>query len=223
MKKVGAKSLESIPLGRRSGKRSDLNGVVVFYREKSNPEGMHITYYDFRTGRFQHYNDITWLFRKVESDDKEPLILPMKDEESFRQFAIIDAKARQEILTAVNAPLDARLAQKIKPKNQRELTQEILNAFSIGKISKEKALPVYSILNQENLVAWEEDFREFLDEYHRTQNIDVLLTSIEQLLQKYRIDVREKRKPKAIKPEDLEVVAYIFLSREDFNDLTLET
>ena len=223
LKKVGSKTLQAIPLGRRSGKRSDLNGVIIFYREKSNQESMHITFYDFKTGRFEHYNDITWLFRKVECNDREPLELPLKGYEGFRQFSIIDAKARQEILTAVNAPLDARLAQKIKPKNQRELAQEILVAFTSGKVNKEKALPVYELLNKENLVAWEDDFSEYLNEYRRTQNVDFLLTSIEQLFQKFRIDIREKRKPVTVKPEDLEVVAYLFLSKEDFKDLTLET
>lgn len=184
---------------------------------------MHIIYYDFKTAKFDHYNDITWLFHKIECEEDEPLVLPMKGYESFRQFNLIDTKARQEILTAVNAPLDARLAQKIKPKHQRELAQEILVAFNTGKVSREKALPIYRILNQENLVAWEDDFAEYLDEYRRHQNIDTLLTSIEQLFQKYRIETREKRRPKALEPQDLEVVAYMFLSRPDFNELTLET
>lgn len=35
LKKAGRKSLEAIPLGRRSGKRSDQNGLVIFYREKT--------------------------------------------------------------------------------------------------------------------------------------------------------------------------------------------
>jgi len=222
LKKAGAKSLEAIPLGRRSGKRSDLNGLIIFYREKNNPEGMHLIYYDFKNTKFEHYNDITWLFRQIESEEDEPLTLPIKGYEGFRQFNLIDAKARQEILTAVNAPLDARLAQKIKPKYQRELTQEILTAFNTGKVAKDKALPIYRILNQENLVAWEDDFAEYLDEYRRHQNIDALLTSLEQLFQKYMIEKREKRKPQALKPEDLEVVAYMFLSRPDFKETTLE-
>jgi superfamily II DNA/RNA helicase len=116
LKKAGAKSLEAISLGRRSGKRSDLNGLVIFYREKNNLESMHLIHYDFNRGRFQHYNDITWIFRKIESEEDEPLVLPVKGYEGFRQFNIIDAKARQEILTAVNAPLDAKLAQKSNPK-----------------------------------------------------------------------------------------------------------
>jgi superfamily II DNA/RNA helicase len=223
LKKVGAKNLEAIPLGRRSGKLSDLNGLIVFYREKNNPEGMHIICYDFKNGKFDHYNDIAWLFRKIECKDEEPLLIPISGYEGFRQFNLIDAKAKQEILTAINAPLDARLAQKIKPKNQREVTQEILTAFTTGKVAKDEALRIYQILNQENLVAWEDDFAEYLDEYLRHQNIKALLTSLEQLFQKYRIDIREKRRPKALEPEDLEVVCYMFLSREDFKDLTLET
>ena len=223
LKKTGAKSLEAIPLGRRSGKRSDLNGLIIFYREKNNPEGIHLIYYDFKNTKFDHYNDITWLFRQIESEEDEPLTLPIKGYEGFRQFNLIDAKARQEILTAVNAPLDAKHAQKIKPKHQRELANEILNAFNTGKVSKEQALYVYRILNQENLVAWEDEFAEFLDEYRRQQDIEALLTSLEQLFQRYRIDLREKGRPRAVRPEELEVVCYMFLSREDFEDVPLET
>jgi FtsZ-binding cell division protein ZapB len=223
LKKVGRKSLEAIPLGRRSGKHSDQNGLVIFYREKNRPENMHIIYYDFKTARFDHYNDITWLFRKIECKEDEQLVLPLKGYEGFRQFNLIDNKARQEILTAVNAPLDARLAQKIKPKHQRELAQEILTAFNSGKVTKERALNIYRILNNENLIAWDDDFAEFLEEYRRHQNIDTLLTSIEQLFQKYKIETREKRRPQALKPQDLEVIAYMFLSRPDLTELPLNT
>src|SRR3989304_2190262 len=50
-----------------------------------------------------------------------------------------------------------------------------------------------------------------------------LLTALEQLFQKYMIEKREKRKPQALKPEDLEAVCYMFLSRQDSKDITLET
>ena len=221
LKKVGSKTLESIPLGRRSGKRSEVNGLVIFYRERDNPEGIHIVYFDFRKVKFDHYNDITWLFRKIESYEDEQVILPIKGFEAFRKFKIIDTKARQEILTAVNAPIDARLAQRIKPRHQREITQIILESFNTGKVTKEKALPIYRILNQENLVAWEDDFSDYLDEYRRYQNIDVLITSLEQLFQKYRIDIREKRRPRVLNPDELEVVCYMYLSRENLKEISL--
>jgi superfamily II DNA/RNA helicase/HKD family nuclease len=223
LKKVGAKNLEAIPLGRRSGKQASFNGLVIFYREKKNFEGMHLTYYDFNRAKFDHYNDIAWMFRQIESTEDTRLIIPIKGHEGFRRFNIIDKKARQEITTAINAPLDAKHAQKIKPKHQREIIQEILNAFQTGKVAQQKAEIIYEILNRRNLVAWEDNFAEFLDEYRKHQNIEALLTNLEQLLLKYQIGLVEKRKPKTLEPNDLEVVAYTFLSREDFKDLTLET
>lgn len=222
LKKAGAKSLEAIPLGRRSGKLSEINGVVLFYREKDNPEGIHIILYDYKTSSCDRYNDVAWIFRKMECGEDEPLKLPTTGYEGFRQFRIIDAKAREEILKAVNAPFDVKAAQRIKPKNQRELANTILTAFNEGKVSKDEALPIYKVLNQENLVAWEDEFAEYLDEYRRHQNVKALLTSLEQLFQRYKIGPREKGRPRAVTPEDLEVVCYMFLSRQDFKEATIE-
>ncbi|MEM2941594.1 MAG: helicase-related protein [Thermoproteota archaeon] len=222
LKKAGAKSLEAIPLGKRSGKQSDINGVVMFYREKGNIEGMHIVLYNYNTSTFDHYNDVAWIFRKIQCGEDELLKLPITSYEGFRQFRNIDAKAREQILKAVNAPFDIRGAQSIKPKNQRELANKILNAYLDGKISKEDALPIYKILNSENLVAWEDEFADYLDEYRRNQNIKALLMSLEQLFQKYRIEPRERGRPKALTPDDLQIVCYMFLSQQQTKDLTLE-
>jgi hypothetical protein len=53
---------------------------------------------------------------------------------------------------------------------------------------------VYELLESKGmLVAWEDDSAEYLDEYRRHQNINALITSLEQLFQKYRIDIREKK------------------------------
>jgi hypothetical protein len=38
----------------------------MFYREKGNIEGMHIILYDYSASTFDHYNDIAWIFRKIE-------------------------------------------------------------------------------------------------------------------------------------------------------------
>lgn len=222
LKKAGAESLEAIPLGKRSGKQSDTNGVVLFYREKENIEGIHIIMYDYRTSGFEHYNDMAWIFRKIECGEDEPLKLPITGYGDFRQFRAIDEKAREEVLKAVNAPFDVKGAQRIKPKNQREIVNIILEGFNEGKISKDEASPIYKVLNQENLVAWEDDFAEYLDEYKRDQDIRALLVSLEQLFQRYKIGLKVKARPKALKPTDLEVVCYMFLSRQDFKEVAIE-
>ncbi len=222
LKKAGAKSLETIPLGKRSGKLSDRNDIVLFYREKDNLEGIHILTYDYKKNGFDHYNDIAWIFRQIECEEEEPLKLPVTGYESYRQFQLIDGKSREEILKAVNAPFDVRGAQRIKPKNQRELASIILAAFNEGKVSNEEAQPIYKVLNQENLVAWEDEFADYLDEYRQHRNVKALLTMLEHLFQKYRIGLRDRAKPRALATEDLEVVCYMFLSRQDVGELAIE-
>jgi superfamily II DNA or RNA helicase len=222
IRKAGERSLDSIPLGKRSGKQADENGMVLFYREKGNLEGIHMIFYDYRRNRFDHYNDVAWIFRMIQCDDKEKLKLPVSGYEAFRHFTSVDSKARDEILKAVNAPFDAKGAQRIKPKHQREIASLILAAFNDGKVSKEEALPIYRVINQENLVAWEDEFTQFLDDQRRDQNAKALLSSLELLFQKYRIGPRERARPKALNPGDFEVVCYMFLSRSDIKELTLE-
>jgi ERCC4-related helicase len=222
IRKAGARGLDSIPLGKRSGKRSEETGVVLFYREKGNVEGIHMVYYDYNRTKFDHYNDVAWIFRSIQCDDREKLKLPVSGYQTFTLFTMLDAKAREEILRAVNAPFDAKGAQRIKPKHQREIAAQILGAFTEGKVSKEEALPLYRVLNQENLVAWEDEFAQFLDEFRRDQSPKALLTSLETLFQKYKIGPRERARPRAVNPEDLEVVCYMFLSRDDVKELTLE-
>jgi hypothetical protein len=97
-----------------------------------------------------------------------------------------------------------------------------LEAYNQGKLSKDLALPIYRVLNQENLVAWEEEFAEYLDEFRRHQNIEAMLSDLENLFQKYRIGLREKGKPKTLAAEALEVVCYMFLSRHDAGELAIE-
>jgi superfamily II DNA or RNA helicase len=220
LKKAGARGLESIPLGRRSGKLSDINALVIFYREKENPDGIHLLAYDYKSSSIAHYNDVAWIFRNIECEESESLKLPVTGYEGFRQFKLVDAKARDEILKAVNAPFDFKGAQRIKPKNQRELAGLILEAYNQGKVSKDLALPIYRVLNQENLVAWEEEFAGYLDEFRRHQNIEAVLSDLENLFQKYRIALRERGKPKTVAPEALDVVCYMFLSRQDAGELT---
>ncbi len=45
---------------------------------------------------------------------------------------------------------------------------------------------------------------------------------LEHLFQKYRIGLRDRAKPRALATEDLEVVCYMFLSRQDVGELAIE-
>jgi superfamily II DNA or RNA helicase len=213
MKKIGKQKLESIPLGKRSGKACDVNGMVLFYREKKNMEGMHLLYYDYDRHRLDHINDVSWIFQKIQCGEDEPLKIPVEGYEAFRQFSLIDEQARIKIISEVNSPYDAKEGLKIKPKHQRELLETILDLFKQGKIPKNRTTPIYEILLKQNLVAWEVEFAEFIADYKKNKNADALLSSVDTLIQKYKIEKRESISRKKLEPDDLIMIGYIFLSK----------
>lgn len=42
----------------------------------------------FKRKRFEHYNDVIWVFREMECNEAEPLHIPMKGFEAFRLFML---------------------------------------------------------------------------------------------------------------------------------------
>ena len=213
MKKIGREKLESIPPGKRSGKSSDINGMALFYREKKNLEGIHLLYYDYDAGKLDHINDVSWIFQKIQCKEDEPLRIPIEGYEAYRQFQVIDKLAKSKIITEVNSPYDAREGLKVKPRNQREVLEIILELFKQGKLPKDKTMPLYEILLRQNLVAWEVEFGEYVRDYKRDRNADALLSSVDGLIQKYKIQRRESASRKKLEPDDLTIIGYIFLSK----------
>lgn len=150
----------------------------------------------------------------MECSEAEPLHIPMKGFEAFRLFKEIDGKARDELISIINSPLDAKNAQRTGSKHQRELKGLILAALGAGKISQKDASDIYAILNRQNLVAWEDEFLEFHQDYRIHQDAGVLLASLKTLFQRYKIEKsrHETRRCKKLNPRDLVVIGYEFLS-----------
>lgn len=220
LRTVGSKSLESIPFGKGSGKRSDTDGVVLFYRERGSLEGIHLIHYNPQTGGFDHYNDVSWVFRKISCREDEKLWLP-SEYGSYRVFNRIDSNARDQVVRLVNTPLDLKGAQRIKAKNQRELAELIFNAYQEGRISGDEGERVYDILQSGNLVAWEDEFYEILSEYKARQDIKAAIASLEQLFKKYQLEARSREAPRELLPGQLEVVGYIFLGGKTAGNVEL--
>ena len=214
LRKEGEKGLKGISSGKRSGKISKENGLIIFYREIKSLEGIHLLHYDFKRKRFEHYNDVSWIFQEMECNEDEPLHIPMKGFEAFRLFKEIDGKARDELISIINSPLDAKNAQKTGSKHQRELRGMILAALSCRQDLQKDASDIYAILNRQNLVAWEDEFLEFHQDYRIHQDAGVLLSSIRSLFLRYKINSSRHEKRRCIKlnPQDLIVMGYEFIS-----------
>jgi hypothetical protein len=116
-------------------------------------------------------------------------------------------------MTEINAPVDAREGLRVKPKNQREVLETLLMLYREGKLPKDRTLPVYDLLLKQNLVAWEEDFAEFMQEYRRTKNAEALLSSVDSLIGHYKIEPRGPAGIRKLERNDLEVIGYVFLSK----------
>lgn len=218
LKKVGEKELKSIPYGKRSGRQSQESGIVLVYREKRSKDSIHFLFFDYKNKRIDHVGDINWIFRLLKCEEEEPLTIPLEGYELFRQLKIVDEKARQEILIAVNAPFNARKTQKIKPKYQHELVGILFQMVSTGKATKEEIIPVYSVITSANFAAWDNDFKTMYEAYQKNQDIHSLVTSLNKLFEQYKIKTRESTSPKEVKPEDLMLVGCMFLSNPSFKD-----
>lgn len=219
LKKVGEKELKAIPYGKRSGKNStDENGLILAYKERKKDDSMHLLYYDFKHAKFEHSEDVTWIFRHAECKEDEPRVMPLEGEQLFTQLKMIDEKARQEILIAVNAPFEARKAAKIKGKNQEKLRLLLYEMFDSAKVTKDDIIPIYQLLARTNYPAWEEEFRQIHEKYLQDQSIGNMITSLNRLFEQFKIKGREMASARQVKPEDLVLVGCMFLVNPSFKE-----
>jgi len=214
IRKQGSAKLEAIPLGKRSGKRSDVDGIIIFYRERGNPDGIHIVFYNHNTAQIERYNEIAWTMNHIECANGEERVLPMKGDSGFRLFEDIDKKAREYIIPYVNTPYSVSQTQRIKPKYQNELLRLIVDAVKEGKVDHEAASKAYKILSSRSLMAYDDEFENIFRDYQRHQNLDQMFVQLNTLIERSRIRPLERPIAKSLKPDDLELVCYIYLSKE---------
>jgi superfamily II DNA or RNA helicase len=223
LKKMGEKELKAVPYGKRSGKKSDESGLILAYREKKNIETLHLLYYDYKHRRFDHVNDVTWIFRNARCEEPETLVTPIEGFDLFRQLKVIDAEARQQILIAVNAPFEARKTVAIKRKYQKELYAILYESFKTGKVSSDEVKPVYSLIGRTNHVAWENEFKKMYEQYQIDQNIRGLIISLNKLFEEFKVKLRVAATPAQVRPEDLILVGCMFLVNPSFKDWNILT
>lgn len=222
LKKMGEKELKGIPYGKRSGKAySAESGLILAYKDKNKADSLHFLFYDYKNSKFDHVGDVTWIFRAAECKEEEPLNMPLEGFELFRQLKVIDEKARQEILIAVNAPYEARKAIKIKVKYQELLRQQLYELYNSGKVARDDISSLYKLVTSANFPAWDDEFKEIYEKYQQDQSPGNLATSLQKLFEQYKIKSRVSIQPRQAKPEDLELIGCLFLVNPSFKDWNL--
>jgi hypothetical protein len=101
-----------------------------------------LLYYDYKHKVFSHINDVSWIFRSISCSEETALIMPLEGLEVFRHIHMIDKQARNEVLTAINAPFKSKRTQDIKPKYQKELFNIIYDAYKTGKVTRDEVSSV---------------------------------------------------------------------------------
>ncbi|GIU71458.1 MAG: helicase [Candidatus Nitrosocaldaceae archaeon] len=210
IKGEGKRSVESIPLGRYSGKISDNNGLILFYKEKGNGDNIHMLMYDYDNKRFAYYNEASNIFKKVECKEDTAIYIPIKGYDIFKEIGSKDREAREYIIKQVNAPLDIKEGKKIGSKIQNELKNIILDAFNEGLLGIE-ANDVYDILDKVDLGAWDDELSSILNDYKRNKDINIVVEDLQKLFKRYKIEIERKR-PKELKIEDLQLIGCMFIA-----------
>ncbi len=206
----GKKIVESIPLGRHSGKISDINGLILFYREKGNGSNTHMLMYDYKNNRFEYYNEASTIFKKIECKEDTDVYIPIKGYEIFREIGNKDRDAREFIIRHINAPIDKSRGKGIGSNVQYEIKNHIVNAFNNGLLGEEVA-DIFAILSNANLGPWDDELSDILKDYKRNDDINSLITALEKLFKRYDIKI-SKRKPKELKINDLQLVGCMFIT-----------
>lgn len=118
--------LESIPLGKRSGKQGDVSGLALFYRERGNLDGIHLLFYDYDRGKLDHTNDVSWISRKQRRRTiKDVVMLLLREAIDFEEYGDVGSSSFGEffqrchiLLTPTLSRFSLRLYNHLEMKHQ---------------------------------------------------------------------------------------------------------
>jgi len=211
IQQAGKEKLRSIPLGKRSGKKSSDSGLILLYRNVLAKD-MHFIFYNYSTTAFEHIDDLGWVFSSIECEPDELLSMPFNEKEAFQQVGHIDKQATDQILRNLNITYDTRNSQPVGSRKQRQIIEIISAAHRSGRISADDVGSIYEILKNTNLSPWDFDLSQYLDQYNNTHDVKSLLTSLRKLFLKYNLTADIVDRLPKIEPKHLRLVGCLFLN-----------
>ena len=216
IKDTGVKQLRSIPMGRRSARKSTNSGLIILYRHAIT-KNMYFMFYDYAKSSFEHSDDISWIFSNINCTQDETLSMPFTENEAFKQIVIINKMAKSQIIANLNVGHDAKNAQDIGSKKQRSAKSIIEKAFQSKEISKNDVGDAHKILSKKNMGPWDDELEDFIHEYNNFSNIDSFIKNINMLITKYKINLYIDEQVQKVDETDLRVVACMFLNGSNMN------
>ena len=225
IKEKGVNMMEDVPMGRRSGKQDKGQYAILAYLQERPERRVYFVVYDCTRDSAYVPDDDFEAINMTACDVDTPIHLPMdgsNNQESFEMLLDIDKKARRaidekndQITQYVKSSKNKKRKQ--HDKNITEISKIILDATINGKITKDEGKDVSSIIKSEYLRSWQEDIREYLSEYNRSQDIDGLVKSIKKM-SNY-IGLQEKTEPikdkEDIQRSELKLIGAMFITEPE--------
>lgn len=211
IQQIGKEKLQSIPLGKRSGRDSSNSGLVLLYRNVITKD-MHFLFYNYPNATFEHIDDLGWIFPHITCESNELLSMPFTEKEDFQQVGNIDKQAKDQILRNLNINDDTRNSQNIGSRKQRQIKELIAIAHRTSRISTNDVSSIYKILTTKNLSPWDSDLSLCIDDYNNTHDLNTLIIKLKSLFLKYGITADVTNSPVKIENEHLRLIGCMFLN-----------
>lgn len=221
MKKQSVEHMKQIPVGRRSGKLGEEQKVVLMYTE-STTNWAHFVIYDYKDGRARIPVEDEAI-RLVSCNEDEQKHLPMDGldwQESFRQLLSIDAKAREAVLTKISDPLGGAEMHgarsfDIHTKNTNDMTEILIQDSEA--ISEETAGAVLRILESDDIRAYDDDIKNLISEYRRTNDMTALVDGMQHIGKQLGVKETAAQNKTALSSQDLVLVGAMFVTGDRFD------
>ena len=224
IKEKGIEFMKDIPMGRRSGKKGEKAKVVLAYLKEKPGRQVYFVIHDYKNRLTLVPDDDFEAIRDISCEIETPLYLPMDGEdhqESFEMLLDIDQKARVAIKERNSEVLsDVRNSQKDMKKQYDKNISKIYAIVPLavkgGYVSKDDGKLVISIIESKYLRSWEDNIRDLLVDYDRSNEVKSLITGIK-TLGEY-IGLKDKTEPVTVTDDDsnidLKLVGAMFILDE---------
>ena len=227
IKDKGIDAMTEIPMGRRSGKKSKGQKVILAYLQEKPERRVYFVTYDYKTGTANVPDDFDAI-RDVECSQDESKYLPMdgpENSKSFKELLNIDKTARgrnkqeKQQCTIICKPRSGSKKNNSMIKTIDTLKNILFESVMDSKLSEEKNEEMIHILDSEYLRAWGDAIKDYLAEYDRSSDIDLLVNEIKKTGKL--IGLKDKPETVTIPKDDkdaiLTLVGAMFITGEKFD------
>ena len=227
VKEKGIDAMKEIPMGRRSGRRGDSQKAVIAYLQTKPENRVYFVVYDYKHDRAYVPDDDFDAIQAAACGADESRHLPMDgadNRESFEHLLKIDRKAREAIREKNDQVLEYVKAirsdkRKQYEKNVTAINQIVTDGVIRGSIARQDGRLARKIIKSANLRPWEDEIKDMLAEYRRSNDAVALVAGIKR--KGDQIGFEETPRPPSPtddnKEPELKLVGAMFITGEKFD------